>query len=200
MYCESCEVTWELASIRCPDCRARLVEPPLPESEIEPEEELEPVKEPAPRRKKGKSSRGKNKTAVDKNIPKYISQSRLRDAPDLSDLYIAPNIPSKKWANVYAHYQIRDDELLLLLDCTVFGSAKVGTAIGTRGIYWRTDWTTSTMRNALTWREFVKRDITLDGSTISLGEGDNMDLATVTGTNARVEFVEFLKRLQKRLK
>ncbi len=151
-YCASCETTWELASIRCPDCGTRL----------------------------GDQPGGTSLHAI------------CESAVGMASFYVGEDVPEKKAKNVYEHYPIGDDELLLLIDATVFGSAKIGVALGRKGIYWNTDWITGSKRHKLTWKQFAKRDLERVGLSLHLGKGDVIDLAATTDTD---DVFAFLTRL-----
>lgn len=66
----------------------------------------------------------------------------LRDFPSSRSIYLAPSIPSKKLENARQAAAVpRDEEVIGLLDATVFGSAKESMVFGQRGVYFRTSWT-----------------------------------------------------------
>lgn len=72
------------------------------------------------------------------------------------DFYVGSQIPDKKMSNAMAYYPIpRNEEILALIDSTVFGSAKQGMAIGESGIYWNNDWTTESPKKSLSWEELI---------------------------------------------
>lgn len=69
--------------------------------------------------------------------------------------YVGETIPEKKLNNAQAHFPIPGTErVVALIDCTAFGSNKLGLAICEGGIYWRNSWTTKTNRTFLSWDEF----------------------------------------------
>jgi len=64
--------------------------------------------------------------------------SILRDFFPQEDFFVSPKIPTKKLANACASCNIpRNERILGLIDCTVFGSAKDALLFGTKGIYYR---------------------------------------------------------------
>lgn len=70
------------------------------------------------------------------------------------DIHILGDIPPNKLQTAVKNYPIdADDTILSLIDGTVLGSAKVGMAIGLKGIYFRNDWTTDTRKNFFSWQE-----------------------------------------------
>ena len=75
-------------------------------------------------------------------------------------IYIDNLIPVEKVENAIINYPIdRTDKVLGLIDTTVFGSAKNGMAITEKGIYFKNDWTTHTIKNFLSWKELTKNNI-----------------------------------------
>lgn len=97
-----------------------------------------------------------------------ISRNLLLDIIEMysSDGYYKfGNIPHKKLDTAMQHFPINpQDTVLALIDGTVFGSAKVGMAIGLKGVYFKNDWTTPTDRNFLSWEE-------LSSSPSKVGKG-----------------------------
>lgn len=71
-----------------------------------------------------------------------------------SDFYFSDKIPTEKLRNAISHYPVdKTDKVIALVDSTVFGSAKNGMAIGIKGLYWKNDWTTETIKNFISWDE-----------------------------------------------
>lgn len=65
-------------------------------------------------------------------------------------------VPSSKIENAFKYYPVdRDDTPLILIDTTLFGSAKTGVLIGKNGVYWENDWTTDSAKKKLSWGELV---------------------------------------------
>lgn len=92
------------------------------------------------------------------------------------DLYKTEGIPQKKREAAIQNYPVPRQEIILaLIDGTLFGSAKVGMAIGLQGIYWKNDWTTETAKNFLSWEEMAKSTQSIGVKAISsdllLGSG-----------------------------
>lgn len=95
-----------------------------------------------------------------------------------SGFYVGAKIPQKKLNNALENYPVLPgDTALALIDATVFGSAKVGMLFGLRGIYWKNDWTTETIKNFLAWGELAGQDIEAQGSKITLAPGCVFDMA-----------------------
>ena len=69
-------------------------------------------------------------------------------------------INPKKLSNARNCFQIPISvDVIGLIDCTAFGSNKIGLAICTDGIYWKNDWTTKSIKTSLSWSELPKRNI-----------------------------------------
>lgn len=65
-------------------------------------------------------------------------------------------VPLSKIENAFKYYPVdRDDTPLILIDTTLFGSAKTGVLIGKNGVYWENDWTTDSAKKKLSWGELV---------------------------------------------
>lgn len=97
-----------------------------------------------------------------------------------SDFYISGKIPKDKLKNAISNYPIpAAEDVLALIDATVFGSAKNGMAIGLKGIYWKNDWTTDTVKNFLHWNDLIAntKQITTKGSDLILSPGCVCSLA-----------------------
>ena len=82
-----------------------------------------------------------------------------------NDYYPYGNIPSNKLQTAMQTYPVDPlDTPLALIDTTVMGSAKCGMVIGLKGIYFRNDWTTKTIKNFISWDE-------LSRNTLPIGDG-----------------------------
>lgn len=101
--------------------------------------------------------------------------------------YKGAQIPSKKLQNAIAHYPVPASETpLALVDATVFGSAKVGMVLGTKGVYWKNDWATDTLKNFLSWEELAAAPGLIGGakSKLTLAQGCVFDM---TGSSMKCE-------------
>lgn len=79
-----------------------------------------------------------------------------------SDMYIADRFPPQKLQNAVAYFPIpRQSVIVGLIDCTVFGSCKVGLAITLDGFIWKNDWATETHQTSLTWDQLLQCENTL---------------------------------------
>jgi hypothetical protein len=113
-----------------------------------------------------------------------------------SDFYKQGNIPQKKHEAAVQNYPVPKHETMIgLVDATVFGSAKVGMAIGLQGVYWRNDWATETTKNYLSWGEMAKstQAISAKSSKLLLGNGCVFDM---TGSSMKAaHLAELLNKL-----
>ncbi|MBD8067467.1 helix-hairpin-helix domain-containing protein [Bacillus sp. PS06] len=78
--------------------------------------------------------------------------------------YVGEAIPEKKLRNVIKEFPIPpDEEVLAVVDCTMFGSCKIGLAICTGGMFVNNDWTIEERKGYLPWYDFIDAKIELDG-------------------------------------
>lgn len=62
----------------------------------------------------------------------------MQSLPHLSSLYLSPNIPEKKLRNARKFCEVPDEEdVLALVDCTVFGSASDALLFGAKHVFFR---------------------------------------------------------------
>ena len=110
------------------------------------------------------------------------------------NFYVADLIPQNKLGNVKETYPVPGGgRVIALIDNTVFGSAKDGMAIGTKGISWRND--TLTEAISMTWHGFSKVEIKSAGSDdIVIGDGNRLDMTVCN--EFRDKAVELLKAIQ----
>lgn len=95
-------------------------------------------------------------------------------------VYAYGNIPYEKKETATKNFPIdTTDEVICLIDSTVFGSCKNGIAIGLKGIYWKNDWTVSSNINFMSWIDLVsvKEEIRAKGYDVILCKGNNIGLS-----------------------
>ncbi len=74
--------------------------------------------------------------------------------------YVGSEIPEKKFYNVITEFLIPGgEEILAVVDATVFGSCKNGLAICREGMYVNNSWTGRTRRGFISWEDFKYADI-----------------------------------------
>ncbi len=135
--------------------------------------------------------------------PIRLSEERLlsvlRRFQGQDDLYLAPNIPSRKLANACVSCALPPGEkILALIDSTVFGSARNALLLGLEGIYYHNDWTSKkTGVGAVLYRDFPQREFVRDSwSEVGLdcGQFFNRSGSNVTSQTI-VEILNAIKAL-----
>lgn len=93
--------------------------------------------------------------------------------------FVGEVIPYQKVANARSAFSIpKTEQVIALVDATLFGKNDFGLAIGVNGIYWHNDWTTPTKKNYLSWNEFVSLSIRRAGAyNVEIGEGNPFNMA-----------------------
>jgi GYF domain 2/Helix-hairpin-helix motif len=93
---------------------------------------------------------------------------------------VAPGIPAKKLGKAADAMRIPPDETVqALVDDTVFGSAKVGMAVGTRGIYWNNPMLSGGEgRPHRSWDELVRTRVAVCNKDVMVGDTDWISLST----------------------
>jgi hypothetical protein len=109
-------------------------------------------------------------------IPSTALQRALAQFAGNPDVHLAPSIPQDKLTNARGECGVPDKETIaLLIDCTIWGSAKDCVLFGSRGIYYRN----SGSEGFLPYREFPNRTFnhTPNDSEISLGSRERLSLS-----------------------
>lgn len=91
------------------------------------------------------------------------------------DIFGYGNIPPGKRDTAIQNFPIdTSDEVLCLVDATVFGSCKNGMAIGLKGLYWKNSWTVKSNHSFFSWQELAERknDIHAKGYDVILSKND----------------------------
>ena len=136
-----------------------------------------------PKRKRRKSATGATPAAPPLPRPGALADTVvlgiLRGVGAVHGLYVAPDIPPKKLQNAQVSCQVPADEQILgLIDATVFGSAKNGLAFGTRGVYYHNSWGKLPGTHAVAYQEFLRRSFAGAGrSEVAIGVSDSFNLA-----------------------
>lgn len=101
--------------------------------------------------------------------------------------YFMDDIPEKKIKNASMTFPIPiDEQVIALIDATVFGSCKSGLAVCLGGIYWRNDWTKGTLKKRYTWEEFAKVELSEEDNSIKFEKGVYFD---TSGASMKREFI-----------
>ncbi|MEH7236385.1 helix-hairpin-helix domain-containing protein [Bacillus sp. JJ1562] len=78
--------------------------------------------------------------------------------------YVGEAISQKKLNRMISEFPIPpEDEVLAVLDGTVFGSCKYGFAVCKNGLYVNQDWTATVRKGYLSWDDFVNAEIVAHG-------------------------------------
>lgn len=104
----------------------------------------------------------------------------IKSIDSSGDIYTTPNIPEKKLNSARKSTSIPDDEqVLALIDTTLFGSATDCMLIGTNGIYYSTDWTRTSgpEKGELLYADLPTRVFTKKYLEVGLGNGQYFVLA-----------------------
>ena len=115
-----------------------------------------------------------------------------------SDFHVSPGIPPAKLANAAASCEIpKDERMLALIDCTIFGSAKNCLAFCTRGIYFHNG-LASPVRGFIPYEEFPQREFKAHLiSEITFGNHQDLD---VSGSGvSKHQFVAVLQEIRRAL-
>lgn len=113
-------------------------------------------------------------------------------------LYRIGSIPEKKLGNARQTCAADpDDEILALLDCTVFGSAKDAVLFGARCLYYFNAVASDERPGRVAYSELPARSFTVNGFEVSLGEGPPCNLAG--GGISTERFVALLHALRSKV-
>jgi len=117
---------------------------------------------------------------------------------DNASLYFDDSITPALMKSAMSHLNMpASEKIIMLYDDTIFNSTnKVGFAICEKGIYWKNDWSVDTKRNYLSWGDFAKREVALDGLHINLGKGDRIGMAGCGSDTVRDNIIKMLKQIQ----
>jgi hypothetical protein len=138
--------------------------------------------------------------------PVELTRDEIREAVAIlggagSSLYLAGSIPEKKLANARATTAADPSEdIVALLDCTVFGSAKDAVLFGSRNIYYFSSVAASDKPGRLAYHELTGCHFTVDGFTVNLGGPTQRPDCNLAGSGVSSdEFIAVLCALQKRV-
>lgn len=100
---------------------------------------------------------------------------------DVDDIYVGQDIPQNKMNNFNTAYGTKIKKPLIMIDCTVFGSAKVAIVITADGICWKGDWSCDIDKAFITWSELTAYGIEFNGNsitpTVTIGNSKKLDLS-----------------------
>jgi len=93
-------------------------------------------------------------------------------------------------------------EIFMFCDTHPLNKGKRGFIICEDGLYWHNNWATDTNRNYLSWDDFAKRELRLDGFnefTLELGRGDAIGLAGLGSDEKREKALRLLTEIKNAL-
>jgi hypothetical protein len=135
-------------------------------------------------------------------LPRDEIQALLLDelrAKPISDLYVDPSIPPDKLAIARASCMVpEDEEVLGLIDSTVFESAENAMLFGEKGIYYHNDWAgTPAGAGKLPYYRFPMTRFEQHGFDVAVGDNCNFN---VSGSDAETgSIVDLLSRISRAL-
>jgi F-box protein 11 len=112
----------------------------------------------------------------------------LKSFGSQQDYYVHPDIPSDKLLKARERCKVPESEqVLALIDCTLFGSAKNSILLGQAGIYYHNGWTAKQIGSGnVSYSQFPERDFHDEGNEISLGNNQYVEL---NGSSVSMETV-----------
>ncbi|MBL9043957.1 MAG: hypothetical protein JNM83_20250 [Myxococcales bacterium] len=123
----------------------------------------------------------------------------LKPFVHLSSLYLQPNIPDKKLRNARKFCEVPDEEdVLALVDCTVFGSASDAVLFGSRHLFFRNFIAQNGRPGRLSYGDLLRISLqrSNDGELVF---GENLT-ANLSGSGlSAAELLMVMRELQKRL-
>lgn len=131
--------------------------------------------------------------------PEVLHES-LRPFAHLSSLYLSPNIPEKKLRNARKFCEVPDEEdVLALIDCTVFGSSSDSVLFGHRHLFFRNFIAQNGRPGRIPYNDLVHMAIHRAGDG-ELMFGENL-ISNISGSGlSAADFFSLIRDLQKRLK
>jgi len=116
----------------------------------------------------------------------------------LPDLYVMDKIPTGKLNNALNNFADPDDMPVAIIDATVFGSCKLGMAIGLKGIYWKND---SDQSRFLSWETLSEQshEISMGVFSTHLPNGNKFDssgskISKIDLINLLFDVIEYYKK------
>ena len=134
------------------------------------------------------------------NIEEYEDKiyEAAEDYFNESNFFYDTNISSDKIKNAMENMGIpKNDKIMALIDCTVFGGAEKGLAVCSSGLYWKNMWGVKTHKKHLSWEEFkdVKIEV-LPEDRLQLGKNNIFHAITMSPEDT----CNFLTKIQSILK
>jgi len=113
-------------------------------------------------------------------------------------------VPDAKLKTAEKEFAIfpKGKEIFLFCDTHPLNKGKRGFIICEDGLYWHNNWATDTNRNFLSWNDFAKRELKLNGFngfTLELGRGDAIGLAGLGSDEKREKALRLLTEIKNTL-
>ncbi len=146
--------------------------------------------DPAPESGPGPDQEDTHPAAASHGLLDRLVEAVQTGTGSLSDLHLAPEIPAGKLRNARRACEVPEDEqIALLIDATVFGSAKCALLVGLRGVYFRNDWSaTESGAFFVTWSVLAESTFTVvDKYEVQVGP---TQLFNTAGSTANPEDVQ----------
>jgi hypothetical protein len=93
----------------------------------------------------------------------------------------------------------KNREIFLFCDTHPLNKGKRGFMVCDDGLYWHNNWATRSNRNYLSWDDFVKRELALEGFTLHLGRGDAIGIAGLGSDEKREKALHLLTEIKNTL-
>ncbi len=136
---------------------------------------------------------------VDVRLRPEVLQESLRPFVQLSSLYLAPSIPDKKLRNARKFCEVPDEEeVLALIDCTVFGSASDAVLFGNQHLFFRNFIAQEGRPGRISYGDLIRLSLQRAGDG-ELVFGENL-VANISGSGlSAADLMTLIRDLQKRL-
>jgi len=136
---------------------------------------------------------------VDVRLHAELLHEVLRPFGQLASVYMLPNIPDKKLRNARKFCEVPDEEdVLALIDCTVFGSASDALLFGSRHLFFRNFIAQNGRPGRLTYEALMTISMQRAGDS-ELLFGENL-VANLSGSGlSAADLMTVIRDLQKRL-
>ena len=120
----------------------------------------------------------------------------LKDYDEEADFYATDGIPASKLRNARTSCEVpADEEILILINSTVFGSAKNALLVGMKGIYCHNDWSSRTDGAFhIPWSDFI--DIELEADELEVKVGKSIWFCVAGCSMNGEKLVSLLERLR----
>jgi len=123
---------------------------------------------------------------------------KYEDAKDFQPGDAVPEGKLRTAENTFKAFP-KDKAIFLFCDTHPLNKGKRGFMVCDDGLYWHNSWSTRSNRNYLSWDDFVKRELALEGFTLNLGRGDAIGLAGLGSDEKREKALRLLTEIKNTL-